>query len=298
MAEEKIDGKAKFDEARAKLHQEKEETEEKIEKAQLETKKAIATQLDKLRANESLADLYTKNAQIGAENLSQELPMLKVHTQGRSTKNLLADGTKPNDGWFFYKPTAEQFEKITCHVLMISRGYKAPGINDGEEKFNQILAGVMVDSQKPFLLFFTGKRLGNMWDFGKEASQYTHAKPVPIPMFAMTVELTTRSEANKFGESWMIDFKILKGANGFPLLVMDEGEFVFLRDQVELIQGTIDQLIASKVKEDQVDEMQPQAVRAEDPESEKDHEQEVVEAEVANEDPEGEPEVKPDEIPF
>lgn len=292
------EGKAKFDEVREKLHQETEEKKEKEETVALETKKAVATQLEKLGSNESLAKLYAENSQIGAENLSQELPMLKVHTQGRSTKNLLADGGKPNDGWFFYKPTAEQFEKITCHVLTISRGYRAPGINDGEEKFNQILAGVMADTQRPFLLFFTGKRLGNLWDFGKEAAQYTKAKPVPIPMFAMTVELTTRSEANKFGESWMIDFKILKGEKGFPLLVMDEGEFVFLRDQVELIQGTLDQLIASKAKEEQVDEMQPQAVRAEDPKPEKDHEQEVVEAEVANEDPTGEPEVKPDEIPF
>lgn len=294
------EGKEKFAQAREKLHQQTDETKEKEETAALETKKAIATQIEKVRGNESLAKFYAENSQIGAENLSQELPLMKIHTVGRSMKNVLADGTKPNDGWFFYKPTQEQFEKITCHVLTISRGYRAEGMNEGEEKYNQILAGITTD-QKPFLMFFTGKRLGNLWDFGKEAAQYTKAKPLSIPMFILTVELTTRSEENKYGESWMVDFKILKEAQGQPLLVLDEGEAVFLRDQAEMIQSTMEQLIAAKVREEKAEEMEVQPLETKPTEPESDHEQEAVEAEIANEaeeDAKGEPEVTPEEIPF
>ena len=87
--------------------------------------KAMATvknELDKIRNNPELAKLYQDNAKVGAENLAGELPLLKIHAVGRSLKNELKDGSEPNDGWFFYKPTQEQFQEIECHILTISRG--------------------------------------------------------------------------------------------------------------------------------------------------------------------------------
>lgn len=291
-----MDGKLKFEAARAKLHKEQEVKETQEKEAELEVKKEIQTQIAKLQENKSLADLYAENSQVGAENLSQELPILKVYTQGKSSRVVLADGSRPEDGWFIYKPTGEQFEKIVCHILTISRGYKAEGFNTGEEKFNQILAGVFANDHRPFLMFFTGKRLGNMWEFGKEASHYTKAKPVPIPLFALTVELSAHLEPNKYGDSWMVDFKILREAAGGPQIVLDEGEFVFLKDQVETIKDTLEQLIASKSKEEDAENQTIRSDNLAEPDIPK---EEPIDGEVVDDETDdGELQVSPDEIPF
>ncbi len=85
-------------------------------------------------------------------------------------------------------------------------------------------------------MYLGGKRLSPMWEFGKIAQKYTRAKPFAIPMFALTVRLSTHQETAsdpKFGKSWVIDFEILKTEDNLPQLVMDEGHFAFLRDNVE-----------------------------------------------------------------
>ena len=72
-----------------------------------EINNSLAT-LDSINANAELAKMYSDNAQVGSQNLSGGMPILKIHSTGRSV-NELADGMEPNNGWFFYKPTKEQF---------------------------------------------------------------------------------------------------------------------------------------------------------------------------------------------
>jgi hypothetical protein len=199
-----------------------------------------------------LIQMYTENAKVGSENLSGAAPYLKVHSAGRSTTNVLADGTQPNNGYFFYQPTQEQFQTITGHVLTISRGFRAEGMNEKDGKkesvYNQILAGVFFDKgeYKPFLMYMTGMKLSPMWEFGKEASKWTKAKPLPIPMFALSVKLSTKEVKTPYGFSWVIDFEIEKDAEGNPKLVLDAGEFQYLKDSVETVKETIESLIANK----------------------------------------------------
>jgi hypothetical protein len=120
---------------------------------------------------------------------------------------------------------------------------------NGKEIFNQLLGGIIVDDgeYKPFIMYFTGLKLSYLWEFGKEAKKYTHAKPIPVPMFAMKVKLATEEVKTDFGKSWVINFAIEKDEEtDFPVLVMDEGKFQFL---------TIASLIASKTGK--VEEEQP-----------------------------------------
>ncbi len=227
---------------------------EKTKEEEVEEQKSLLrsqAKMIKVEDNTELAQMYKDNALVGAENLSGELPLLKVHTQGKSSTNLLADGSKPQDGYFFYKPLGTEYKTLDAHILTISRGFRAKGLEQkgAEDKivFNQIIGGVFKEGNeyRPFLMYMSGKKLQPMWDFGKEASKYTRAKPIPVPMFALTVKLTTESEKNDFGESWLVKFKI-EEENGAPVLITDPGEFTFLKDNVQTVADTIAQIIAAK----------------------------------------------------
>lgn len=236
-----------IDKARAVADGLRKETEaEKKESEQ--TKALIVNDLKSIQENEALAKMYSDSAQVGAENLAGELPLLKVHSVGRS-ESILADGSEPTDGYFFYKPTQEQFESIRCHVLTISKGFKAKGLEGGKaEVFNQILSGIILDGKemKPFMMYMTGLKLAPMWEFGKEIAKYTRVKPMGIPIFTLTVKLTTERVKNSFGKSWIVKFEVEKNDGGNPVLVGDPGEFQYLRDAVDGIEGVIENVILQK----------------------------------------------------
>ena len=208
----------------------------------------VKNELDKIRNNPKLAKLYQDNAKVGAENLAGELPLLKIHAVGRSLKNELKDGSEPNDGWFFYKPTQEQFQEIECHILTISRGFRAVGIEGRKNVFNQIMAGVIVNDGelRPFMFYFTGTKLSRMWDFGKEISKYTKGKPLAIPMFALKVKLGTEKIDTAYNKAWVVNFKVCKFEDGTPMVVADVGFFQALRAMVDRVEDTIKQLIEAK----------------------------------------------------
>lgn len=203
-------------------------------------------ELDAIKADPELSRMYRESAELGAENLANSLPLLKVHQVGKSTKNELSTGGQPDDGYFFYGPTGQQFESIETHILTISKGFKALD-NNGEEKFNQIMGGVIISDgdYKPFVMFMTGKKLANMWEFGKEARQFTKKG---IPLFALTVNLTTASVPNKYGKSWLINFEIVKAEDGTPTLIHDLQEFNYLKDKVEVLKDTIASVIDAKAE--------------------------------------------------
>lgn len=237
------------DKARAvadKLRKEKEEKEAGSEK----NIEAAKSQLAAIQANSNLAAMYNESANVGAENIGgQSLPILRVHSAGKSTTNELEDGSEPGDGHFFYKPTKQDLGKeIDVHILTISRGYyTAPMEGSVKDKiWNQIVGGI-IGTDKPFMMYFTGSKLQNLWNFGKEASQYTKRKPVAFPMFSLKIQLTTRKgEKGQYAAPWLVDFTIFKTEEGNPELVMDEGEFQYLKDNVSTMEETIAGVIASK----------------------------------------------------
>lgn len=207
----------------------------------------VKSELEKIQQNPSLAKLYADNAAIGSQNLGGTSPIMKVIKEGKS-KSRLADGTRPQDGWFFYGPTQQQFQDLTVHILTISRGFRTKSLEAGKkDTFNQLLAGINIDGTNPFLIYMSGKKLTPMWEFGKIANKYTHAKPFGRPLFSLTVKLTTHMEKNSnpaWDDSWIIDFEIEKGEDNSPTFILDEKEFLFLRDKVADVEDSIESLIS------------------------------------------------------
>lgn len=231
-----------------------------VEETKIAREEYVEKALETIEAGSDLAKMYNEARDMGAKNLGGSLPMLKIHTTNKSLGNELATGGEPKDGWFFYTATQEQFENPVCHILTISKGFRAEGMVDnktglkGELKFNQILGGLINDNgnYKPFLMYFAGKRLNNLWDFGKEASKYTHAKPLSIPLFALSVKFSTEKVKTDYGPVSVVKFDIVKNDKGFPVVIMDSGKFVFVRDMVESMEEQIAGLIATKYTEESV----------------------------------------------
>lgn len=223
------------------------------EATDLAKRKEVGKELEVIAANPEMKRMYQESAEMGAKNLSAETPLLKIYTVNKSSGEL-ADGKEPNNGWFYYKPTKQQFETVRAHILSISRGFKAEGLVNpttgvkGEPKFNQVMAGVIIDEGvlKPFVMYFTGLKLQNLWNFGKEASQYTKMKPVPIPMFALTVDMIPEQIPSNFGKQWIVRFEIQKDDSQMPMLVLDPGLFNLLRRAVSRAEETIASIVEAK----------------------------------------------------
>jgi len=234
----------KFKEAGEKL---KADTAQKESNA-VAAKAAGASELAAIKADPILNDLYKENASVGGDNLSGQVPALKIYSAGRSD-SLLANGEKPTDGAFYYVPTKDQFKELEVHILTISRGFRALGMPDSkgnrELKFNQLMGGIFVDNgeYRPFVMYVTGSKLSNMWNFGKEAAVY---KSQSIPMFCLSVNLTTKEVKNDYGYSWVINFEIVKDADGGPALVHDREEFNFLKENTLMLEEMIKSIIAAK----------------------------------------------------
>lgn len=249
------------DKLKAEVAAEKETDEKNMEVA----KNELAT----IHENAELAGLYNSAAQVGAANLGGgEMPLLKIHSAGRSMKNELADGTEPQDGHFFYKQEGTQYGGIEAHILTVSRGFYAPNIEEGKkDTYNQLIGGVIIDGDdfKPFVMYLTGKKLQPWWDFAKIASKYTKAKPVSIPMFALTVKMTTdKVPTEKYGKVWVVNFDIVKTEDGSPKLVLDPGKFTFLKDSAESLEEMISSFADSReVKKDHEQVLNGQAVESE-----------------------------------
>ena len=238
-----MEGKQAFIEKGKQLIKNIEEKEEK----ETQTLQTVKNQLATVKQNQKLAQMYQESAEMGSKNLAASLPLLKVHATGKSMKNQLIDGTEPQDGYFFYMPTKEQYKTIECHVLSVSRGYKAKGMEEGKDTYNQIMSGIIINDGtfKPFIMYFTGIKLRKLWDFGKEASLYTKNPNFTIPLFALQVRLTTEKVKTNFGMSWVINFEIMKNEENEPLLVTDERQFNILRQSVIKVEDMVSSLIES-----------------------------------------------------
>ncbi len=69
-----------------------------------------------------MAEFYRKNASVGSENISRDsLPGLKV-TESNS-QGLLADGSRPTIGSFYYTETKEEFKTVEISMISVSKDF-------------------------------------------------------------------------------------------------------------------------------------------------------------------------------
>lgn len=251
----------------------------------------------------ALQALFQESADEGSENISGgDLPLLKVHSAGRSIGNILVSGAKPTDGYFFYRPTQEEFYDLVGHIVTISRGFRMEGMEDKEgkkePKFNQLVGGVfLVDTDvRVFVSYVSGIKLPNLWEFGKEARKYTKNKKMPIPMYALPVHMTNETVSHKFGEGWVTKYEIIKDEQGNPEISKDVAFNQMLRDLIPEFERMFDSIITNKgLVEDGEDTdvfTKPvQGVKVTDKTIE-------VGEEVDTRRPDGSEDVDPDTIPF
>jgi hypothetical protein len=77
-------------------------------------------------------------------------------------------------------------------------------------------------------------------------------KPVGIPMFALSVKLSTEKVKHAYGSSYVVNFEIVRDEKTNPVIITDPGEFVFLRDSLESLEDTIASLISAKSTEETI----------------------------------------------
>jgi hypothetical protein len=235
---------------------------EKLQK-DMEEQKAAESSLVALNDNKELMGMYNESAKMGSSNTPDSFPMLKLHVANKSRGNLLINGEEPNDGYFFHTKTKSQFKDPMVHILSISRSFYAKPQKDPKTgqialdektgqplkpKFTQLLSGVVTDGSdyQPFIMYFTGGKLNNLWGFAKLVQPLTNLKPVAIPMFALTVKLSREKVDSDYGPQSIVKFELVKDENGVPVLVKDPGEFTFLKDLLIQTESVLNSIIEHK----------------------------------------------------
>lgn len=223
-----------------------------------------------------VAAFYNENKDVGAENLGGALPLLSI-VQFNS-KGLLANGSRPNVGYLYYKPTKEQFEEMEVSIVSISKGYYSkPSEYNKEPKFTQIVAGMLFDG-RPFVWFVKGNALQYIWDFAKQAAPYTKAKDQPVPMFALRVMLKTQTITTKQGDVSIPIMSLVRDDKKLALVETNLEKLHILREFYDYITPMIENIIANKSSEtdEQVDKNFDNA------QSEVDQVKQAVEAKMAD----------------
>lgn len=237
-------GKAKFDAAGQKIKEEVEAKNQAETTAIEKVKQRLAT----LQQNPELAKVLQEDAQNEAEKSGGSLPFLKIYVVNKSTQTLV-DGKEPNDGWFFYSPTQEQYEEVHCHILTISRGFRMPGMPNEEGKiknrWNHIVSGIMLnDEPKPFWLFISGQaRVNSLWEFQKELRTYNK---IGLPSFPLIIKLTTEKVKTEKSPAIVVRFEVEKDDNGFPMMEESPQEYMAIRQKVYDQEGYVEAYINRK----------------------------------------------------
>jgi hypothetical protein len=193
----------------------------------------------------AVADFFKNNARVGAENLSSSMPQLKI-TESNS-ENEGADGQLVPAGKFYYSPTKEDFEKLKVSIMTISRGFWAmDNSKTPKPKFTQLVGGMILDTLQPFVMFVSGTRLQNMWNFGKEIKPFTSNKQSPIPMFAFEVVLGLEKVKTDFGMNHVVSYKLVRNDKNQLVLISDLELLSMIRNSVDKVEGMFESFIEQK----------------------------------------------------
>lgn len=240
--------KTGYDQAKEVADKLKAENLEAAAKDEAGRAEALATLgINGLQIDSDIAAQFKATAEIGTENISgAELPLLKVTEHG-SKKNLLANGKKAEDGTFYYSPTKEAFSGVMVSIVGASRGfytakYEAdgktlkPNPNSGDYGwFNQLVGGVILANNMPFVMFASGSRWVKFNEFCKIVKPFTKNPETPVPMYAFKVQLTTELRENGVGksDSHMVNYNIAKNDAGQIMLISDKTQLKSLPKLVE-----------------------------------------------------------------
>ena len=189
-----------------------------------------------LQVDDETAAMFKATADVGTENMGGgALPQLKVTEHG-SKKNILTSGQKAQDGTFYYTPTKESFESVMVSVVTASRGfytakYEAdgktlkPNPNSGDYGwFNQLVGGVILANNMPFVMFASGSRWPGFNEFCKTIRPFTKNPNTPVPMYAFKVQLTSTLRENGAGksDSYIVNYNLVSNDKGQVMIISDK----------------------------------------------------------------------------
>lgn len=216
---------------------------EKLKESVSSDEKAVSVQtVHGVEVAQSVASFFKRNAEAGTANVQDGgafFPYLKIGEA--NSKNELADGTFSKPGNFYYAPTKEQMgDEITVSIVNISGPFylkqepKEPTSDlHKHRKFVQLVGGVIVANNQPFVMIVSGTRLNGLWQYGKDLKRYTKSKTDPIPMFALKTRLSLKMAESAWGMNYIVKYTIATDAAGFPMVLQDEGNLQFLLDLSE-----------------------------------------------------------------
>lgn len=235
----KVDAYEEFKKMGEKLKKE-------VKKEKEEKTLAVIASYDELSNQampESLANFFYANSDVGVEDIAgRQFPTLKI-TEVNS-KSVLANGQRATVGRFFYSGDETEFEAPEVHILGVTRGYYAKPINETDKpKFTQIVYGVLVNGLKPFIMYISGTRLQNLWDFGKVIAKYTKS-PNPVPMFAIFTTLHAEEKDSKYGKNHVVRFS-LRDKEGKVKILTDLDTLKMLRGLADEMRSSLESFISN-----------------------------------------------------
>lgn len=176
--------------------------------------------------------VFKEDAEKGMDGIGgTKFPTLRVYVEGWSNSEL-PDGSKPQDGNFFYDFTQEEMPEVHAHILAVSGGYYAKPYREGNKPvYTQLLSGVMFGDMRPFIMYMSGFHLSFMWEFfGQKVRPFTKGR-VPVPMYALQIRMFTKKVANRDGKMInAIHYEVIKNDDGTPVVVNDPELIVALRN--------------------------------------------------------------------
>jgi hypothetical protein len=206
---------------------------------------------------EDVLAYFQENAETGLEDigLGGSLPILKVHTS-QSTGTELADGSTPELGELFYSGSKTAYKDLTVHILAIKKAMFPEYQNPSMLKSNYLVAGLIADTNEPFVMYIKGMSFNKIWDLQDQIRPFVTNKKRPVPMFAMRFKLFTQLEEpqdKKFKAQYVVKYQLLKSGE-FPMIVGTIEQVKQLKEMAEKAKFLLGEIIRKKAGEEEIDE--------------------------------------------
>lgn len=213
----------------------------------LKNTEVATVQVQGIAVTDDVATFFKDNANVGTENLSSGFSQLKI-TEANS-KNELWNGSFSKPGMLYYAPDKTEHESLLVSIITVSKGFYALDNSETPKpKFTQLVGGMILESRKPFIMFVSGTRLNNLWQFGKDIKQFTKSQN-PVPMFAIQTSIKPERQETKYGFNHVIKFSPLKAEGGAVGIVTD----IELLKVLRAGEGIVKQQFESFIREKSVD---------------------------------------------
>jgi len=196
-----------------------------------------------------MMEFINENLSVGIAdlNLSQSLPMLRIHTDN-SSKNQLTDGSDPEIGQLYYTKNKEAYNEVIVSILTVKKARLQNMEYLDKYDATYLVAGVIENTSDPFVMYVKGMSYNKIWELENKIKEYV--RPGGVPMFMLKIKISTEKEAVKDGKykgqkKYVFKLDILENS-GLPALEIDMQRCRDLRKSIDGAEKTLNDIIARK----------------------------------------------------